>query len=473
MTKQAYSVAYTLHTYTPTTTNNELVYVSLRLHNTGSEPWTVDGSQIVTMAYRWLTQSGQVLVADGVHFKLRHAVAPGSFIDEQVVIETPIQTGSRILRIDLVAEQIAWFSDLGSSPLDLPVEVGPSSTKPHVCIVNVLLVTDDGVSNKVIDQIRFFRQRNYPVTVFLEHFPEQGIPTDILQVVMPLRLNDFDQAVPSTALQRFKRGDLYIFHYPVHYGLAEAIQYVESGAIVFNYHGITPPNVWNDPSTRELLIRGQERAVLARYADYAVVHSEYMAHELHQHSGMEYAKIRVIPYPVEIDMFKPGPLMAELLDTYELRGKYVLLYIGRMAGNKRISDLVHALVHVRSVYPEAVLVLVGNTTVPAYKACAEEAMGVAQKYGVADAVIFTGSQPHGMLSRWYNLAHVYVTSSVHEGFCLPVIEAMASGRPVVATDSTALSTTVGNAGLLFPPKDTQAMAQQIIRILEGLEPHPM
>jgi glycosyltransferase involved in cell wall biosynthesis len=197
-----------------------------------------------------------------------------------------------------------------------------------------------------------------------------------------------------------------------------------------------------------------------------MVHSSYMAEELRAYSGLSRDRIRVAPYAVAVEQFRPLPRDAELVARYGLENQRVLLYIGRMAGNKRIDDLVRMLAAVRRTVPNTTLLLVGDDAHPAYRLLVARAKEIAAELGCAERVIFAGPVAHEELGRYYSLCDVYVTSSLHEGFCIPVIEAMAAGRPVVATDATALPETVGDAGLLFPPEDAEAMAEQVVRILE-------
>ena len=89
-----------------------------------------------------------------------------------------------------------------------------------------------------------------------------------------------------------------------------------------------------------------------------------------------------------------------------------------------------------------------TTARPAYRLEAEHARERAYALGVADGVLFTGRADR--LPDHYRLASVYVTTSQHEGFCVPLVEAMASGVPVVAAASTAIPETLGDAGLLAP-----------------------
>jgi glycosyltransferase involved in cell wall biosynthesis len=144
----------------------------------------------------------------------------------------------------------------------------------------------------------------------------------------------------------------------------------------------------------------------------------------------------------------------------QLAGLRVLLFVGRMARNKRLIDMVEALALVRQHYPDTCLVLVGDNQHAPYAAYVQEVQQRASDLGCGEYVLFIGQVAD--LAPYYQRCDVYVTASVHEGFCLPVIEAMAVGKPVVAADATALPETVNGGGLLFAPGDVADMAAKIM-----------
>jgi glycosyltransferase involved in cell wall biosynthesis len=95
--------------------------------------------------------------------------------------------------------------------------------------------------------------------------------------------------------------------------------------------------------------------------------------------------------------------------------------------------------------------------------CAE-----AQALGVAAQVLFTGPVEHRELGRFYNTCDLFVTASMHEGFCIPAVEAMACGKPVLGAHATALPATIGPGGLTFPVGEPQALAELVCALLDDL-----
>jgi glycosyltransferase involved in cell wall biosynthesis len=86
------------------------------------------------------------------------------------------------------------------------------------------------------------------------------------------------------------------------------------------------------------------------------------------------------------------------------------------------------------------------------------AHAVIDRLGLRDAVVILGPVPDADLPALYTAAELLALPSLHEGFGLPVLEAMACGTPVVAADIPALAETAGGAALLVDPRDASALA---------------
>lgn len=336
-----------------------------------------------------------------------------------------------------------------------------------VSLINLNLMAADAVGACIIEMARFLRERGDAIRIYVEHPPE-GVPDDVAPLVTPLSLGQLIANQPH-----FDTSDLVIYHYPAYYGLLESVRGVERGAVLFDYHGVTPPDLWGSEVDREMLVRGQEGVRLVHYADLAAVHSPFTRSELASGSSYPADNIRLLPLWVPLDQFQPGPRDPALVQRYGLArpaaspggdGQSVLLFVGRMAGNKRVDVLVRALAALRTQFPETKLLLVGDCdSSPAYREVSERARALAAELGLTEHVVFTGRVAD--LPAHYRLADVFVTASLHEGFGVPVVEAMASGVPVVASASAALPWTLGEGGLTFPPEDHVALADQVARLL--------
>jgi len=330
----------------------------------------------------------------------------------------------------------------------------------RVSLINLNLVAYDAIGQCLLNQVRFFRRRGDEVQIYVL-YPPQGVPEDVVALTHVVSLAD----LIARRDRHFGRSDLYVYHYPGRHPLVESIKGIDRGAVIFYYHNVTPPELWESSFEQETL-RHSEQSIssLAHYVDLIVADSPFNADQLVYEYACERDRIRVLPLAVALDRFHPGPQDMALVKEYGLEGRRVILFVGRMAGNKRIDLLVEALPLLQQEVPNGVLLLVGDDRGnPAIQETVTHARDRAAELGVADDVIFTGVVKD--LPAYYRLADVYATASLHEGFGVPLIEAMASGIPVVASRATAHPWVVGEAGLLAEPGDAADMAEGIARVL--------
>jgi hypothetical protein len=97
----------------------------VRLENAGSAPWRSRGREGVQLAYHWLDPLGNPILWDGIRTSFAQPLAPGETAEVDVPLVAPKPPGSYRLAFDLVEEHRFWFQEVGSLPLDIPVEVRP------------------------------------------------------------------------------------------------------------------------------------------------------------------------------------------------------------------------------------------------------------------------------------------------------------------------------------------------------------
>ncbi len=445
----------------------EALLLRVELINLGLVPWLTFGPHPVRLSYHWRAHHGPMIVEDGRRTLLPVSVPPASRITVELRAESPPQPGDYELVIDLVEEGFGWFSERGVVPLVVKVSYRVSSG-PKACIINGNCVINDAVGNHIVAQLRALRQAGYHTLLLVEHVDER-LPVDVRRSAVALHLTDLHHTDPNFqyAVDHFYSSDVVIVNYSTYYQLVEAIKLARHSAIIFDYHGVTPPEHWdrNAPGYMDLVL-GQQHLNLVQYADYAIGHSQFTCDELVQTGLIPTGRVRELPYAVVDQVAYRVHRDPELVAQYGLEGQRVLLYVGRMARNKRIIDLVEALALVLRHYPETKLLLVGQNQFGPYRDYVAEVQQRAIELGCQNRVIFTGQVPD--LEPYYQLCDLLVTASVHEGFCMPVVEAMARGKPVVAANTTALPGTLGRAGLLFEPQDPADLASKIEQLLGSL-----
>lgn len=329
----------------------------------------------------------------------------------------------------------------------------------RVSLIGLNLLAEDATGACTINQARFFRNRGDDVHLYVLD-PPRNVPPDVAAMTSTVRLSDLTGGDQS----HFRLSDLYIFHYPGYYELLEMMQEIDRGTVVFYYHNVTPPDLWRARAGRESQQQGMSRKALVHYADLCITASPFNKQDLVEQVGFEPDRIHVLPLAVPLDRFTPGPKDLQLVRRYHLDGQNTLLFVGRMAGNKRIDLLVESLAQVKRHVLATKLLLVGDhDSSPALREITAEARAVAARLGITRDVIFTGRVDD--LPRYLRLADLYVTASLHEGFGVPLIEAMACGIPVVAGRSGAMPWVLGEAGLLCEPDNAQDLAAKILTVL--------
>jgi glycosyltransferase involved in cell wall biosynthesis len=141
-----------------------------------------------------------------------------------------------------------------------------------------------------------------------------------------------------------------------------------------------------------------------------------------------------------------------------------LLFVGRIAPHKAQHDLIKALAAYRQAYdPKARLRLVGGVSSPAYRRALDRFVA---HLGLAEAVDMTGSVTDDQLAAYYRSADVFVCCSDHEGFCVPLLEAMHHQLPIVAFGAAAVPETVGAGGVVLPAKGPALVAAAVHRVVD-------
>ena len=232
--------------------------------------------------------------------------------------------------------------------------------------------------------------------------------------------------------------------------------------LVVDYHNMTPPEHYAgwDPVVAENLEWGREQLPrLARRASLGLADSGFNEGELRE---VGFSRTAVVPVLVDLEGLV-GDVDVGMLERLSGFGGSCWLFVGRLAPNKAQHDLVKALAVYRRVWdPGARLVLVGAASSGAYEVALRRFVS---ELGLDGAVELVGSVSSGELGACYRAADVFVSVSEHEGFCVPLLEAMVYGVPVVAFGAAAVPETLGGAGLLLDVKSPAVVAAGVARVL--------
>jgi glycosyltransferase involved in cell wall biosynthesis len=232
-----------------------------------------------------------------------------------------------------------------------------------------------------------------------------------------------------------------------------------------NYHNITPADLlepWIPAVGEEVRWGRAQLEALAPVTEFAVADSRFNEQEL---IDAGYPTTTTVPLLIDLEGFagQPDPVLAARLAAEQADGGTTLLFVGKVSPHKGQHDLVKALAAYRQLYDKhARLRLVGGAISEDYRVAVER---FADELGLLDAVEIAGSVTHEELIAYYAATDVFVCLSNHEGFCVPLLEAMYHRVPIVAHTSTAVPETVDGAGLVLPEKSPALVAAAINRVV--------
>lgn len=216
------------------------------------------------------------------------------------------------------------------------------------------------------------------------------------------------------------------------------------GRFILSYHNVTPSHFFApwDPAMARLLEQGRRSLELLRDRTVlALADSSFNAADLHR---VGYRSVRVGGLILGLERLldvAPTPLPGPIDGP-------VVLSVGQLYPHKR-ADLMVAAFHqlVTRHRPDAHLVLAGSNRLPPFSA----ALGrFVDRLGLGPRVTITGHLDDAELVAWFRRADVFVLASEHEGFCIPLVEAMLFDVPIVARANAAIPETVGDAAVLVP-----------------------
>ena len=310
--------------------------------------------------------------------------------------------------------------------------VAPEPAGVGIHQVLVAASPGDAITNLALGTRRLLR-RVGPSEIYARH-----IASELHGDVLPLELYK----------HRHPAQNVLIFHASI--GQAEVHEFLTDGhePLVLVYHNVTPGKYFEpyDPLFADLLVLGRREVerLLPRVV-CAIADSQYNALELQE---MGYRDVRVVPPVVgvrRLSKVEPRESTMDHLATFEAP---ILLSVGQLMPHKRPDFLVQ-MMHVAETYLgiDAYLMLVGHQRLERYTRAIREQV---QELNLT-RVHLVGAVDEADLAAMFRSADLVVTASEHEGFCLPLLEAMTFGVPVVARACAAIPETVGDGALLVPP----------------------
>ncbi|HST79029.1 MAG TPA: glycosyltransferase family 1 protein [Verrucomicrobiae bacterium] len=179
-------------------------------------------------------------------------------------------------------------------------------------------------------------------------------------------------------------------------------------------------------------------------------------------------KVHVIPYGIDSRFSPSAKLDPHWAAQLNIRREY-LLHVGELSHRKNIPTLLRAVAQLRQHgdWGKRQVVLAGPESQGMLGA--SEIHDTIREEGLSEIVVLAGRVPDEQLAGLYTGASLLVMPSLYEGFGFPVLEAMASGTPVIASNTSSLPEVAGDAAILVPPHDEAALADAIRDVLNRIE----
>ncbi len=264
--------------------------------------------------------------------------------------------------------------------------------------------------------------------------------------------------------ERAAADDVLVYQFSTSSMVAEVLA-ARTEPLVLDYHNITAPELyrqWDSDAARRSAEAWTQLRALAPRAVLGMADSELNRRDLVV-AGC--TRTEVVPVLMDHDRLPDAgdARVAGRLAAARAGGGADWVFVGRVVPPKAQHQLVKALWAYRRLYdPRARLHLVGAATSRRYLQALRRYI---QALGLSEAVRITGEVPDAALAAYLDAADVYVSLSLHEGFGVPLVEAMRRGLPVVALDAGAVADTLGGAGLVLAHDEPSYVAAAVHRVL--------
>lgn len=318
----------------------------------------------------------------------------------------------------------------------------------RIAILTPTLRPADAVSNDVLTMRRVLSARGHDVSVFADSSSVPGEP----------------EQSPATALSYLReRSDVLIYHHSIGWDSGIEIFKAASCLKIVKYHNVTPPHFFTAISERHQRLcetgRSQVNDIVAAQPDLYLAASAFNRCDLLA-AGSETHKTLVVPPFNQADELLAEPADLEVLNEYD-DASVNLLTVGGVRPNKGHADLIEAFaLFYYTFHGQARLFIVGAED-DAFESYAARLRKLIDGWSIASRIVFTGEVSLDELKSYYLLADAMLMTSEHEGFSVPLVEAMAMKVPIVAYASTAIPETAKDAALIWSERDPFLMAQSI------------
>ncbi len=310
------------------------------------------------------------------------------------------------------------------------------------------LLYGDGVGNAVLALDAALKNKGYKTAIYAENISpkvERHIAKPIEKIGDP------------------NNEDILIYHFGCAFTWTKHLRDFKC-KIIFAYHNITPPEFFKDYDIKVYADckRGrQEISRLADIPDYCVTFSNFNKQDLLE-NGYK-CKIDIVPALIQFSDYGKK-CDAKFLEKLKADTAKKIIFTGRVCPHKKFEDVIASFYDYQKFFNKnSKLYLVGKyDEYGKYYFKLKEFVETLKLKNV----FFTGHISFSQILSYYKAADLFLCQSEHEGFCVPLVEAMLFDVPIVAYDSSAVGETLGDGGILLQEKDPLLTASVMAQILE-------
>lgn len=324
---------------------------------------------------------------------------------------------------------------------------------PRFAILTSHLKTGDAIGNDVMGMYRILGKQGHEARMYAEDWNFEN------QQVWPVgEIKDFLQ----------EPDDVFVYHHSIGWNAGIALLKELSCRKVVRYHNVTPPEFFAGVSQwhEDRCAEGQQqlRTIVSTGCDLYLSASAYNARDFLA-LGVSEADSFVVPPFNQLDLLQSTPADMGMLEAYR-DGQTNILSVGRIAPHKNQAALIEAFAIYHHDYNLRSRLLIAGSEEEPFRAYLGRLREMVKFLCLEDSVVFAGEVSDSALKACYLLGNVFMLASSHEGFSVPLVEAMALKVPIVSYGVAAVPETVGEAGIVLEKRDPALMAEAVNLLVE-------
>lgn len=322
----------------------------------------------------------------------------------------------------------------------------PYLTLPIIRIVAPDIFSADAVGNFCIDLGRLLRSAGYEIYLYASNFLNNG--GDLVC--------DYEQFFDD-----LNESDVLFVSYSIYDVNINRILKLQNRKICY-FHGVTPPNLLEkfEPITANICALSFGQFPLLGEFDRVIANSKFSAQFLDPY--VDTSVIEIVPPIFPDRLLARGTVSQARFSEKNMK----ILYVGRVVPHKCIEDAISVVAELNVLRGDVTFDVVGDCPNAEYLMFLKSHTST---LNIDKNVCFSGKVSEERLGGYYQAAHALITTSNHEGFCIPILEAMYCGIPILIKHGTAADEIAGDAAISWHGSDATKAAKLILKVLQDKE----